>query len=348
MTAVAFAYPVNAELDSIEQITLPRLEIEQNNPFLENFPDEPYDSDVIQWEQLDNFTGLMGFRGYGNKPNVVGRVGFQRFMARPGVFGDVINLYEEELTRRRRMGFYTGKMNVDDLIAQAQTQLLVRRLQLKAKMVSDFVTTGAYSVADSTGVTFTGDSWTPQTSASTTAWSNLTASTPLADIQAAVQVAFGQSVNFGPDAELVINQLKFNQLLLNRNSADFWGFRSPGGATVGNSLNDINMVMRAAGLPKLRVFDGYYLADNSTRKGSATRLAPAATGVLFGRRTNGAKPGGFALTWNINSANGGPSAYNKVFYRGEIELPASIEVHHGFNGGPIIRYPGTIVLLTGI
>lgn len=346
MVAAAFAYPVNAELDTIEQITLPALEAQMNNPFLENFPDEPHESDVIMWEQLDNFTGLMGFRGYGNKPNLVGRVGFQRFMARPGVFGDFIPLYEEELTRRRAMGRFSGRMSVDDLIAQAQKQLMVRRLQLKSKMVSDFVTTGAYSVPDQTGVAFTGDTWTPATSASSVAWSNLTASTPLADIQAAVQVSFGQSIDW-TNSELVLNQLKFNQLLLNRNAADFWGYRNPGGGTVGNSLGEINMVLNAAGLPKIRVFDGFYLADNGTRKGAATRLAPTATGVLFARRTSGARPGAFVMTWNINSG-GRPAPYNKVFYRGEIEVPESIEVHHGFNGGPIIRYPGTITLLTGI
>jgi hypothetical protein len=299
------------------------------------------------WEQLDNFTGLMGFRGYGNKPNLVGRIGYQRFMARPGVYGDFIPLYEEELTRRRALGRFSGKMQVNDLIAQAQTQLLVRRLQLKSKILSDFVTTGAYSVPDQAGLTYTGDTWTPQTSASSTAWSDPANSTPLKDIQAACLVPFGQSVDMGPGAELVLNRIKFNQLVANRNSADFWGYRNAGGATVGNSLTEINMVLAGQGLPKIRVWDGFYLADNGTRKGSATRLAPTATGVLFGRRTNGAKPGGFAMTWNLQ-AGGQPAPYNKVFYRGQIEVPDSIEVHHGFNGGPIIRYPGTIVLMTGI
>lgn len=346
MVAAAYAYPINAELDKIRQVTLPMLEAEMNNPFLDNFPDESHESDVIMWEQLDNFTGLMGFRGSGNKPNLVGRIGFQRFMARPGVFGDFIPLYEEELTRRRALGRWSGRMSVDDLIAQAEMQLLTRRLQLKSKMVSDFVTTGAYSVPDGTGVAFTGDSFTPQTSASSVAWSNLTSSTPFADIQAACQVPFGQSVDMA-NSELILNQLKVNQLLLNRNAADFWGLRNPTGGTVGNSLNDINMVMQGAGLPRIRVFDGFYLADNGTRRGLATRLAPTAIGVLFARRSDGAKPGAFAMTWNIN-AGGAPTPYSKVFYRGEIEVPESIEVHHGFNGGPIIRYPGCIVLLTGI
>lgn len=347
MAAVTLAYPVNAELDMIEQVTLPQLLAEANNPFLDNFPEEPHESDTIMWEQLDNFTGLMGFRGYGNKPNLVGRVGAQRFITRPGVFGDFIPLYEEELTRRRALGRFSGKMRVDDLIAQAQQQLLIRRLQLKAKIVADFVTTGAYSVPDQTGVVYSGDTWTPATSASTTAWSDPLNSTPLKDIQTAVQVAFGQSVDFGPSAELVLNTLKINQLLLNRNAADFWGYRQMGGATVGGSLNEINVVLNSQGLPKIRAFDGYYLADNGTRRGLATRYTPTGTGVLFGRRTNGAKAGAFAMTWNLN-AGGKPEAYNKVFYRGQIEVPESIEVHHGFNGGPLLRYPGTIVLLTGI
>ena len=114
-------------------------------------------------------------------------------------------------------------------------------------------------------------------------------------------VPFGESVKVGPEAEFVINRLKFNDLVLNRNAADFWGYRSDYGSTTGNSLESINAVLIAQGLPRIRVWDGYYLADNSTRKGSPTCFIPTANGILFAPRTSGAKAGEFAMTYNANN-----------------------------------------------
>jgi hypothetical protein len=256
---------------------------------------------------------------------------------------------EELLTRRGMIGRFSEKMDISDQIGLLQRKLLTRRLDRIEWIISQFVINGTYGVPDLTGVTWTGDSWTPQTfTPATYAWTDHVNSTPLADLQKMVLVPFGQSVDTGPSAEFVINRKKFLDLVLNRNEADFWGYRQAYGATVGQSLDMINSILNTQGLPKIRIYEGNYAADatgGSKRTGTYTRFMPDGTGVLFGKRTSGAKPGGFAVTWNAQSRAAAP--YTFVKDRRE-EVPNTVEVHDGFNGGPLIEYPGTIVVATGI
>lgn len=345
MTAPIYDYPIPATLSTIEQITLPALEMEMNNPFLQNFPDRPYNDTLIMWEQMDNFTGLMNFRGYGNPASRVNQVGIARYVTQPLVYGEKVFLSEEQLTRRRLMGTFGQRIDISDLVAMAQNQLLIRRLQRKAYNVAQFVLNGTYTALDGSGVTISGDSWTPPSySPATYAWSDHVNSTPLYDIMQVALIPFGQSVQVGPESTIYINRIKFNDLVLNRNANDFWGFRDRFGSTTGNSLQSINAVLMYLGLPQVAVFDGFYLADNSTRKGNPVRFIPTSNGVLFAKRTSGSLPGAFAITYNAQSNAASP--YTRVRY--DDHIPQTVEVHDGFNGAPIIEYPGTVVVLSGI
>lgn len=343
--AIALNYPTPMTLYEIEQDRLPGLIAERNSPFLDAFPMRPIEDTVIRWEKYDNFTGLMNFRGYDNKPGRVKDIGYQSFQTQPGVYGEFMEISEELLTRRGMIGHLSQKMDISDQVGLLQRKLLGRRLDRIEWIISQFVINGTYSVPDLTGVSVTGDSWTPPSFAASTAWSNYTTSTPLADMQAIALIPFGQSVDTGPNAELVMNRKKFNQLTLNRNSNDFWGYRNAYGATVGNSLEAINSILMAQGLPKIRIYEGLYAADNGTATGSYTRYMLDNTAVLFAKRTSGAKTGAFAITWNAQSQAAAP--YTFVKDRKE-EVPRTVEVHDGFNGGPLIEYPGTIVVATGL
>ena len=161
MTAPIYAFPMPATLSTIEQVTLPELELSQDNPFFEHFPVTPYNDTIIMWEQMDNFTGLMNFRGYGNRPSRVKQVGVARYMTQPLVYGEYQPLEEDQLTRRRMMGSFGQRIDISDLVVLAQRQLLIRRLQRMTLNIANFVITGTYTALDATGVTISGDSWTP-------------------------------------------------------------------------------------------------------------------------------------------------------------------------------------------
>ncbi len=158
----------------------------------------------------------------------------------------------------------------------------------------------------------------------------------------------GTSAMFDASAQIVMNQVAFNNIILNRNAADIYGIRLDLGQTPVNDLNSLNRLLQGMNLPAIRVYDQGYLADDGSRKGSFTRFVPSNRYVLFGRRTSGVKIGNFALTWNLQ-AGGKPSAYTRVIDKSIAQgPPGGIEVHRGFNGGPTLEYPGAIVVGTGI
>ena len=341
--ATAYLYPESQEIHEIEQETLPRLVANVDSPFLNNFPMKPHESDTIRWVQQDNFTGVMQFRGYGGQPNRVQNIGASEYQAKPGVYGEFMALEERELTVRANYATFGKKADISDLIAIANMKLMTRQLNLQEKIIADFVMTGTYSIPDpydTTKTIFT-DTWTPPSFTRTVAWSSLATATPLADMMAIKLVPFGKSVITDSTSTLYINQNTANNLILNRNANDLYGLKLNYGQTPINDLNTINTIFLGLNLPQVKVYDGFYLADGG-RKGTATRFIPDNKGILFGRRPSGVKPGEFAITWNAE-VNGAQS-YSKVIDSMDLRVPRTIEVHRGFNGGPLIEYPGSIVL----
>ena len=72
---------------------------------------------------------------------------------------------------------------------------------------------------------------------------------------------------------------------------------------------------------------------------------PDGTGILIGRRPLGQMVGKFVYTRNANNSGAAPGAYMKVIDNGERQVPRNIETHDGFNGGPVIYFPSSIVRL---
>jgi hypothetical protein len=68
--------------------------------------------------------------------------------------------------------------------------------------------------------------------------------------------------------------------------------------------------------------------------------------VVVGKRSMGQRIGAFRLTRNVNNADMSPGVYQKVIDWVDKKVPRTIEVHDGVNGGPVIFYPGSIVVMT--
>jgi hypothetical protein len=172
-------------------------------------------------------------------------------------------------------------------------------------------------------------------------WATIATATPFADIRALVLKARGQSVTFGRKAKIYANQLTINNVMTNTNPNDMFGKRIGGGNT-SNSLSDLNAITGANDLPELIPYDRGWLDDTNT----FTPFIPNGKAILVGARENGAPLGEYLMTRNANNPNveGGP--YTRVIDRGEFQVPRQIEVHDGHNGGPVIYFPGAIVVVS--
>jgi hypothetical protein len=170
-------------------------------------------------------------------------------------------------------------------------------------------------------------------------WSTTATARPLEDLRNVQLQSRGQSVDFGGGSIVYVNRVQGNYLLSNTNDADLGGkFNADNRGRV-TSIQAMNVILTMEGIPNVQIYDDGYFDETGTWR----QWIPDGVGIVVGRRTNGAQVGEFRYTWNVNNPGGAPAAYTRVIDRSTLEIPAEVEVHDGFNGGPVIYYPGSIV-----
>lgn len=335
--ALNYVYPSQQTLEAIEQDLLPVLTAA--DPIFGEFPIDETNDTVLRWEQMDNYRGLQAIRGYNNELPKVARVGAKGFLMSPGVFGEHQTIDEQELTERRRLGSFTDRIDVTDLVRQIEEHLMTREIDRIRTILWTLVTTGTFSISTKDGVIEKTDTFPIQTFTSSPAWSTLASATPLADLRTVKLLARGHSVSFGNKAHLYINQTQANYLLENLNAGDLYGRRGTAGSTF-NTMADDNRIFFENDLPQIVVYDeGYY-----DELGVFQLFIPTGKGVLIGGRPNGRPVGNYRMTYNANG--NAPGSFMRVVDTGpETPSPRKVIVERGHNGGPVIFFPSAVVLL---
>ncbi len=336
-----FVYPTSAEIFKISQSKIPRLT--KDRPAFKFFPMVNKKVDTILWEQRDNYQGLQQVRGMEGQPSRVKRIGAKRYSMEPGVYGEFIPLEERELTKRRAFGTMGSKMDIGDMVMEAEEQLTQRFLDRVEVTIWSLISTGAFTVVSpQTGATLHTDVFPINTFSAIVPWSTYATATPLADLRQVKLLSRGTSNSFDSGSELYINQVTLNHLLSNRNANDVAG-RRVGGLLTPLTLEEINKIFTGEGLPSIVVYDEGYYND----AGTFTLFVPDNTFTLIGRRPAGQTVGEYIMSINANNPGAAPGRYmrvkNKAKGDNEAEIPPVIEVHDGHNGGPAIYFPGAVV-----
>lgn len=333
-----FAYPTNAELTLILQEKLPVRTSE--DALFDVMPLENDDAALVMWEQEDNYTGLMALRGLEGQPARVSKVGLKQYSMTPGAYGDFIGLDETELTLGRAPGQFGQPINLESTIMRRQDQLLNRAIDRLRMIGWSLISNGTFSVPTLSGDVQHTDQFDLQHSTATVSWSSVDTATPLADLRKARLSGRGKGANFGTAGTIFMNQQTFDWFASNHNSADLGGRRMAGlyGPV---TLEDVNKILIGDGLPAVTIYDDGYLNDSGT---FVPFLADGKV-VYIGKRPAGQKVASFKLTRNASNLDAGPGMYSRVIDRGETSVPRVVEVHMGFNGGPVVYYPSAIIRL---
>jgi hypothetical protein len=335
-----FIFPSPAEMTEIAQEKLPNLT--EDRLIFELLPMVDADEDIIIWEQQDMYGGLQAVRGLDGAPSRVKSVGAKRYMSEPGVYGEFMSIDEAELTRRRARGDGTGRIDIEDLVMMKQDQLLSRRLDRIEYIGWQLLLYATFAIARNNIIMHT-DKYTGQTYTASIAWSNAATATPLADFRAIQLLSRGKGTDFGAAARAIMNRTTANRLLANTNAADIGGRKGEFGASL-TSMEGVNRVQSAEGLPNLEIYDdGYFANDDGT---GFTLWIPDNKVLVVGARPAGQRIGEYRMTANANNTDFAAGPYQKVIDRGENSVPRTIEVHDGHNGGPVIYYPGSVLVMS--
>lgn len=329
-----YGYPTGAELTVIGQEFTAAMTLD--DPIFQLFPIVSVNDHLLAWEQRDNFKGLQQIRGLNGQPPRIAALGGKRYLYEPGVYGEFAPIDEQELTRRRQWGQYSGPIPIGDLVTEKQEQLTARDIGRKRFILWTLLTTGAFQVSNVHGAILHAGTFPIQTFSATVPWSTLATATPLADLRAVALLGRGHGVSFGRKATAFANQVTVNNLLKNTNASDLGGRRGVGGTTF-NSLAEFNQIFLENDLPAITVMDDGYYDDSGTYQ----LYVPNGVVSVVGARTAGQPVGEYRLTRNANNPDGAPGDYDLVYQ--EEKPPMSIEVHRGHNGGPVLYYPSAVV-----
>lgn len=348
MAVQTYVFPTNIELFEVDQNLLPVLEL--SDPIFSLFPVREHDAARVAWEQEDDYLGLMQMRGYEGEFASVGGTAVKRYSAAPGVYGEHDIISEEELTERRGFGQLGTPIDISDLVMRRHAKLATRHFNRMSWILWQLLTTGVYNILGPTGAVTQRDSYSPQSYAAGTAWSTTATATPLADFRAVTILHRGHSVTFGNRATAFMNQKTFNNMIANSNTADLGGRRSTGLETI-EGLDQFNRLAMKDNLPQVQIWDEGYKSDGTDGNTAGTFVPFIAdnTVVVVGRRLNGAPIGEFQLTRNASNANMGSAPLVKVVDTGAGENekpPRQIKVFRGFNGGPSVTQPASVVVMS--
>lgn len=339
-----YVMPDSTELREIEQDLMLVLEADDPDFFNDLFPVENAPTYKLEWEQLDNFSGLQSARGLDGNPTRVNRIGSNRFVTEPGVYGEYVDIDETELTRRGEFAKFTGTVDLTDLTMQCQKHLLQRRIDRQRHLGWTLLTTGQFNVAAPNGQYEHRDRYLIDTITANPTFATVATATPLAFFLGLVLQGRGTSSAFDASATCYVNQETANRILGNTNANDLGGrFRVGGGDTI-NTLEDVNVILKARGVPQIKVYDKGYLT--TANRSSFVPFIPAGTGVLVGKRSTGAPLGCYRMTLNVhNDSQPGPYTMVVNTYGSQPPGRAVCQVHDGHNGGPVLFYPNAVRIL---
>lgn len=340
-----YLYPTNREIQTIGPAKVERLTTDRVG--FDIMPMRNVNAGTVEWVQRDNYFGLQQLRGLDGAPSHVKRVGEKTYVYEPGVYGEFQTITETELVRRAgSVADPNVAVDVADLVTRMQDHLMGRELDRIEQIIWTLLTTGTFSVLLPSGATGFTATFALATFTASPTWATIATATPLKDFRTMRIANAGMGANFGAGATAYMNSTTAANLLANTNTADLGGRRVEGGNTVQN-LSQFNRIVASNDTPQVVEYDeGYYNDSNAF-----TRFIPNNTVVVVGRRPAGQRIGEYVKTRNANNAGMAPGTYEFVVDRtgnsnGIQQVPPNITYHRGHNGGPVVYFPGSIVVMT--
>lgn len=335
-------FPSSAELSLIERSKIPLLTMD--DPVFTLMPIETVDAAKVEWEQKDNFTGLMQVRGLNGEAPNIRLLGGKRYDMDPGRYGEHVNISEGEIEKRRAWGSFNAPIPIGDLVAEAQDRLLARRIDRIRWINWKLLTTGTFSVPGPGGTIVHTDTFSLQTATAAVAWATIATAKPLYDFRELKKKARGYSVRFDRSAVAYMNLTTANNLLANTNANDLYGKRTDQGETF-NSVEQVNRVLAANDCPQIEIYDEGYFDD--TNSDTFTPFIADGKVCVVGKRTTGEPIGKFKMTRNAVNPGAAPGPYTFVTYSQDrdVPVPGGVRVDDGFNGGPTMEFPSAVVML---
>jgi hypothetical protein len=347
--AIVYRIPSNVSLDQVTQeyfVEHEKFIGEKILPFTPSFAQR------VQWDERDNERGMTGAHQLGTEPRIVGRRGSKLREYDPIYFKETDVIREDELLRARQLGTLGGVVDLSELMGRT---IRVREDKnfIRAEFLRWQALRGEIHVHEN-GVNVD-ETFPIQIYNVTTGWDDRANAKPLRDMNA-VKLLFRGTGASAKGAIAYCNQFTLNLLLENANQNDIQGFRSQNFLSTAFSIDELNRIQSARGLPTFEAYDEGYIDDDDEFQ---TFLEDGEV-IVIGKRPAGQVVGDLVMTASLHREERGmpaPGMFTIVEVNGQpnrsaVEVSTSdlgagknprIEVTGGFYGGPRLLYPRSVV-----
>ena len=347
--------------------------INPQDALLKAFKVKYADADKVQYDQWDSPYGITQYRGLGADPPRVKFGSFQKFEIDPGYWGEFTLLQEEEITRGRKPGTLADPMVVSQISNFFCLNFATRIISLIRKAIADVIRTGIFMQTGKLGQQFAYQllNYNNMVSPAIPWKSQASQANPIIDqIGWKAQFQKGSSNYFGKGSVLLANSFTIQDLF--RTAGYQSTYRGPYGSSVlgidGSpaDVTGMNEIQQYFDLPNICPYDfGYFntLADAQANNQAAFNyIIPNQTLIWIGQRPNSIV-GEFQLTRHAGLIEKGDAAkypnaddqlegieavkeglYVRAHYQNH--MPHQYKIEAGFNGSPIVGYPGAVAAIT--
>ncbi|PYS88980.1 MAG: hypothetical protein DMF64_18930 [Acidobacteria bacterium] len=345
---IVYRFPTNLSMTEVTQEYM----IEREKLLgIQIAPFEEFMTQEVEWDELDAERGMTAPHNMRSDPKIDRRPGskLRKYSAIPFKETDVVQ--EEELLRARQYGSLYGVVDLHWIIARIM-KARVDKTFLRAEWCIWSMFRGLLDINEN-GVRVH-ETFPVQTFDSAVDWDQFVTATPLAD-DMAVALRFAGTGASAKGAKAYCNQATLNMRLKNRNEDDLYGLRKNATSVV-FGLKEMNELLDERGLATYEVYDEGFNDDD----GDFERWLEDDEVVVIGKRPQGQKVAGFAMTPSLHLIKNGMQApgffsileVNGHGNSGMTEVSAAdlgagknpkLEITGGVYGGPRLPYPRSVI-----
>jgi hypothetical protein len=343
VTLEGCTYPTNLELRTISAELRPTFA--ENMLGMRLLPEYASNAAQIVIDQPDVIRGIQQYRGL-DQPSVHTDAPFNPYGKRcvipPSYWGEFEKLDEEFLTQGAQFGDQClGPVDLSDQVMKRQLALLVRHYRRVETNIWRALIFGVYEAYNIEGQLVFQANYNTQVYDAAIPWSDRTNATPLADLRyIRSPLGLGTDADFGVGARYIMNQVTADCLFSNQNVRDI-GKQQLSACCTYMGPEVVNQQFRAQGLGTIEVYNNGYPDVNRNFQ----LYIPDGYVVVIGPRTTGEPIGHYYYTRAVVGCGVTSGPWDMIIDTCGREVPRSIRVHRGHNGGPALEFPRSVIVL---
>jgi hypothetical protein len=292
--SITLMFPTNYQLDTVVQEYTVQTE---NFIGAEILPETEAYTQKVRWDEKDSDRGMTAPHAMGTDPKIDKRPGSKTREYEPIPFKESDVLKENEILRSRELGTINNTIDLSRAVGEMvknrmdKTKIRMESLRWQTLRGSISINENGVKVSETFGI---------QTHNVSVDFDSLSTAKPLAEFNA-VKLKFRGTGASAAGSKAYLNQTTTNWLLENQNDADLKGFQNSNFANLPYSLEEMNKIMTARGLPQLVTTDEGYIDED----GNYQLFVPDGEIIVVGKRPAGQKVGDFCSTPSLHRVKAG-------------------------------------------